>query len=472
MAKQGTTKKSNRSGAGAKRGTFSSYAAAQKFLYDRIDFERTRATRVSRDMFKLDRMRALLSQLGDPHEAVRTVHVAGTKGKGSTCEMAASCLEACGYAVGLYTSPHMVDVRERVRLNGRMISHADFTRLMGDVSRAAAKLDTKTGEPTFFEILTAMAMLYFADQAVDVAVIETGLGGRLDSTNVITPEVSAITAIGIDHTHVLGTTIEEIAREKAGIFKTGVPAITVPQTPEAMATLREVAEERDAPLNVLGEDVDFSYRFESSPALGPHARVCLTTDRCTFEHLPVPLKGEHQAHNCGLALAILDRLTERGFEAPEPKVLTGLESTTASGRLELAWEQPRILLDGAHTPDSVRAAIRAIGAHVPYDSMVMIFGCAADKDVDGMLKEVALGADKVIFTRSKGNPRSTDPADLQRKFADMSPKMTQLCPTVDEAMKTAARAVARDDLVCVIGSFFLAGEAKKWLASREGKRAG
>ncbi len=426
--------------------------------------ERMRLTREMRDRFKLDRTVALMKALGDPQNEFRSVHIAGTKGKGSVASMTASCLEACGYTVGLYTSPHLVDVRERVLLNGAMMSTGEFSRLVDNVASAAKKVETRHGPATFFELMTAMAFLRFAEQAVDIAVVEVGLGGRLDCTNVLTPELCAITAIGKDHTQILGDTVEQIAREKAGIFKKGVQALTMEQTKPVLEALRQCAETAGAPLAVLGKDIEFSFRFEASPDLGPHRRVCVASSRTGFEHLAVPLPGEHQAHNCGLALAILDRLRDRGFETPEPAVARGLARTRVPGRMELAWTKPRILLDVAHNEDSIAALIKAIGGHVPYDSMVMIFGCSADKDLDGMLAKVALGADKVIFTRAANSPRAADPKELQRRFTAMSGKMTQVAETLPDALNLAARAVSRGDIICVTGSFYIVGEAKQHLA--------
>lgn len=462
-----TRSAATRSGARTRRSTgVTTYQSAVRFLYDRMNVEKTRPTRLEEDVFKLDRMRALMGALDNPHDALRCVHVAGTKGKGSTCEMTTSCLTACGYTVGLYTSPHLVDVRERVRIGDRLITQSDFTRLMKPISEAVSRVEQDHGQPTFFEVSTAVALLYFADHAVDVAVVECGLGGRLDSTNVITPEVTAVTAIGLDHTEILGDTPEKIAREKAGIFKPGVPALTFVQPAGVLDALQEVADAVGAPLSVVGRDIDFSSRFESTTARGPHTRVSLTTERSAFEHLPVPLMGEHQAHNCGLALAILDRLAERGFNTPETAVLEGLERTRVAGRMELAWKSPRIILDIAHNPESVRALVKAIGAHIPYDSMVAVFGCCADKDVAGMLDQIGLGADKIIFTRSK-NPRSADPRALQKQFVERSGRMSQTDPDLPSALRLAASAVARDDLICVTGSAYLVGEARKHLIELE-----
>jgi dihydrofolate synthase/folylpolyglutamate synthase len=447
-----------------------SFAAAVRYLLDRTDIERMRADRVTQDMFKLDRMRRLLAVLGDPQNAFRSVHVAGTKGKGSTCEMIATCLEACGYTVGLYTSPHLMDIRERIRLARKPVGQAEFARLAGRVIEASAALTPEDEEATFFELVTAMAFLHFADEAVDIAVIECGLGGRLDSTNVITPLVSVVTSLSLDHTQILGDTIEKIAAEKAGIFKPGVPAITGPQPQAAMDALRAVAAQVGAPLQVLGEEIDFSYRFEQTAPGGPVVRTTLSSPRQTFEHIAVPLKGEHQAFNCGLALAAIDRLAERGFKTPASLVTQGMAQVTLPGRLEQVWEGPRVILDGAHNAESVKCLMKALGTHYAYDSLVVIFGCAADKDIKGMLAQLDTGADKVIFTRAADNKRAADPRELHRRFTDVTGKMSQVAETFEEAVNIARRAVTREDLICVTGSFYLVGDARRYFKDLAAKR--
>jgi dihydrofolate synthase/folylpolyglutamate synthase len=444
------------------------YASAVAWLDERVNVERVRPASIDPHVFKLERMFALVEALGNPHKSFKSVHVAGSKGKGSVCEMTASCLSACGYTTGLYTSPHLVDLRERVRINGREIPEAGFVELLRRVAAAAESISRKHDHATFFEIVTAMAFCHYAEQAVDVAVVEVGLGGRLDATNVIRPEVCAITAIQLEHTQLLGDTVEKIAREKAGIMKPGVPCLTIPQSkPSIHEVFRSAASETGCPLLVLGEDIEFTHRFEASPELGPHQRVSLTSPRSSYEHFPVPLKGEHQAFNCGLALAVVDKLREKGLEAPERRVALGLAATPVRGRMEIVSERPRVLVDGAHNPESVNNLIRAIGAHLRFDSTVIIFGCASDKDVPGMLSKLALGADKIIFTRSTGSSRAVDPRELQRRFAEHHSKMTQTAPNVGEALRIAERAVGRDDLIVVTGSFYLAGEAKRLILERQ-----
>ena len=439
-------------------------AVATRFLMMRPDFERQRNLKYGEDSFKLDRMRKLLDLLGNPHEKVKTVHVAGTNGKGSTVSMIASMLRASGYAVGVYTSPHLIDIRERVQIDGNPIGKADFVETVKTVAKAAEKLGE---QPTFFELLTAVGFAHFAEQAVDIAVIEVGLGGRLDSTNVITPLVSVVTAIDLDHTKLLGATKAQIAREKAGIFKKGVPALFFEQDPEIDAVMRDAAQAAGADLRVVNKDIEFSSRFCVTPDLGPHTRVCLYTKTSRLEHVPVPMPGEHQAVNCGLALAAVDVLKSFGFELPEDKLTAGLASTKVPGRMELVSHRPRILCDGAHNPAAMNALMRCVGAHVPYDSMVCIFGCCSDKDVAEMIDKVNLGADKVIFTRSANTPRASSPEDLQKLFQERSGKMSQVARSVPEAIEMAIRAVSREDLICITGSFYVVGEALKYLQDRK-----
>jgi len=443
------------------------FSSAVRYLYERVDLERMRVIRYDDATFKLDRMAALMDALGNPHQQVRMVHVAGTVGKGSTVAMIASMLQGCGYAVGQYTSPHLTDVRERIAINGQLITRSEFTESMREAAEAAASIDL---DPTFFELTTAVAFKHFAEQAVDLAVTEAGLGGRLDSTNVITPEVTVITRIDFDHMHILGRSLGKIAEEKAGVIKRGVPVITFQQPEEVEEVLRRKTDEIGAPLRVIGKDIEYSCRFAASPDLGPHCRICVVTQTSQFMHLPVPLPGEHQAANCALALAVIDTLKSSGFECPEVPMLEGLKKTRTPGRMELVWDSPRILVDGAHNPAALEALMRCVGAHVPYDSMVCVFGCCEDKDVPEMLRKAVLGGDKLVFTRAKNNPRAMDPDELQRQFADMYGKMNQVARTLPQALDLATRAVGRDDLICVTGSFYLVGEAKKYLTDLDRKR--
>lgn len=444
------------------------YKSALEYLNHLPNYERRTMTARDRGNFTLTRIKRILGDLENPHKAYRSVHIAGTKGKGSTAAMLARMLQANGLKVGLYTSPHIVDVRERITINGEMISEASFSKEAARVAHVVEK--AKADIPTYFEFLTAIAFQYFKDQKIDVAVVETGLGGRLDATNVLKPEVCGITSISFDHMAVLGNTLEDIATEKAGIFKEHVPIVSAPQPRNVKVALKKAAEKLHAPLIVAGEDIEFSYRFESSRAAGPQARICVTTPTSHFDHLPVPLVGEHQAVNCGVAIGILDQLKNRGFKLDDEASISGLSKVSLEGRMEMLCTKPRVIADGAHNASSVEALMRAIGQNVQYDSMVVIFGCCSDKDVEGMMRLIQLGADKVIFTNIQ-SPRSATAADLAAKFVEVSGRMAQTAPTLAEAMVIAEKAITRDDLICITGSFHLVAEAKQLFADHPHRAA-
>jgi len=437
---------------------FKTYKQALKYLCERTDYEKEKHPRYNISTFNLDRMGKLLSLLGDPHKKIPTAHIAGTKGKGSTATMLAKMLESNNYTVGLYTSPHVVNLHERIVVNSEMISEPEMLGLLNRIYAPVEKM-AKTEPLSFFEIMTALAFMHFVDSQVDIAVIETGLGGRLDSTNVIQPEVIGITSLSIDHQDQLGNTIDSIAKEKAGIFKPGIPIVTVQQEPKAMRVLKSEAAAVEAPLSVTGGDLDFSYRFETSREYGPHTRICLTTQTSKFEHLRVPLHGKHQAINCGLALAMLDKLKGRGYKIDNQMAIEGLQRVSLAGRMEMICDNPRVIIDAAHNAASIQALMHAIGQNIPYDSMVVIFGCNQDKDIKGMLSELQYGADKVIFTRSN-SVKAMSPHDLADVYTEICGKMCQTATSLGEALQLAKSAVGREDLICITGSFYLIGQAK------------
>lgn len=439
------------------------YQDALAYLDSLVNYERRPPRPNARGALTLARMKRLLVDLHDPQTAFRSVHIAGSKGKGSTATMLAEMLRGNGLKVGLYTSPHLLDLRERIVFDGHRISEEDMTRLIARIAKIAADYSEEQ-RPTYFEVLTAVAFEYFKNQKADIAVVETGLGGRWDATNVLTPEVCGITNISFDHMAQLGNTLSLIAEEKAGIFKNNVPVVCAPQAQEVKKTLKRVAKESNVPLFFAGDEITFSYRFEASRSSGPQARIGITTPTSHFDHLVVPLVGEHQAINCGVALGLLDQLKVRGLPINDEAAIAGLSKVRLEGRMEMLCDNPRVLVDGAHNAASIEALMRAIGQNVPYDSMVVIFGCCSDKDIPGMLRQIQLGADKIIFTAIK-SPRSADPAELARQLVEVSGRMMQVATSLSEALEIAQKAISREDLICITGSFYLASEAKRLFAN-------
>ncbi len=454
------------------RGAFVNHQAAIDFLDSRVNVERVRPDKVENEVWKLDRMRALLAELGNPHDGLEIVHIAGSKGKGSVCNMLECTLEACGYTTGIFTSPHLIDVRERVRIGSVPIEESLFDRALELCRDAAFVVEAKHGMATYFELLTALSLVVFAQQAVDLVVLETGIGGKLDCTNVVSPRVCGLTRIHLEHTQILGDTLAAIAAQKAGIIKPGTVTISTPQHEEVTCVFQEHAKAAGSPLKFLGDDVLYTRRFQSGVSRGPHARVCVGADEDGFEHMSVPLLGMHQADNCALALAIILELRNHGFDLPERMVTAGLEQINRQGRLERIFDKPPIYIDGAHTPESIHETLKATGGHLDYDSLIVIFGCARDKDVNAMLHQLDRGADKVLFTRAADNPRSMSPDELLCAFRDEvgGKAMAESKNCVRDALKDAARAVTGNDLILLLGSFYIAGEAKALIEERKSRR--
>lgn len=428
-----------------------------EFLNSLANYERISFVQYNTNNFSLNRISRILRSLGNPQKNFKSVHIAGTKGKGSTVAMLAAMLRACGYRVGSYTSPHVISMLERISIDGQPIEEPVFVKMLSEVAAAIER--SRVSRPSYFEVMTATAFKAFERLGMDVAVVEVGLGGRLDCTNVIMPEAVGITSISLDHQRQLGHTKVEIAREKAGTFKPGVPVVSAQQDADVKKVFREIAASVGAPIRFSGDEIEFSYRFEASRGLGRHTRLCVSTGQSKFEHLHVPLLGEHQAVNCGVALGLMDALKSRGFAVDDRAAIEGLANVRLMGRMEVINESPRILVDAAHNASSIEALMRAIGQNMICDSMVVIFGCQKDKDIPGMINRLQLGADKIIFTRTP-SPRTADPQELAAEYAQQSGRNPQVAENLDDAISIALRAISREDLICVTGSFYLVGEAK------------
>jgi len=438
------------------------YDQALSFWYGRINYE-VRAARPG-DL-KLERMRALLQLLGNPHDRVRSVHVTGTKGKGSTCAMLAAILQSAGYRVGLFTSPHLECVEERIQVDRVPISHAELAARMDEVAPAVRQLEAETDrhDPgrlpglTFFEIGTALGFLHFCRRRCDIAIIEVGLGGRFDSTNVCNPCVSVITSVGYDHTAQLGNTLEAIAYQKAGIIKRQVPVVSGVARDGPREIIRAVATELDAPIHELRKDFRYDYLLDPS-----EPKLTITTTRRTYPELSLNLLGTHQAHNAALAVAVCEKLQDAGLSIPNQAIGRGLANVLWPARIELVSKYPAAILDTAHNVPSAEALVDTLARFFPITGRkAVIFGVSSDKQYAEILRILAEYFDHLHLTKYGNNPRSVAPEKLAAVLAEVAPgKPFTIHTTAREAWSAARLNATPEDLLCVTGSVFLAGELR------------
>jgi dihydrofolate synthase/folylpolyglutamate synthase len=396
--------------------------------------------------FGLTSISQLLSALGNPHHRIRCVHIAGTNGKGSTAAFIASILAAAGYKTGLYTSPHLISFTERITINNREISHDSVARLTGHIRDAASPLDSIT----FFECATAMAFTYFAEQKVDCAVIETGMGGRLDATNVIQPILSVITTISREHELYLGNTVLQIAKEKAGIIKRNGVLLTAVRNSAVLRLFRERCRRMKSAMYVLDRDFDLQRQPDNTLAYRGLAR--------DIRRLQLGLRGEHQFDNGALALAAAEVLGRNGFAITDAALRRGLKTVSWPGRLETARSRPLVVFDGAHNPAAMRCLRKSILNDFDYDRMLLVLGIMHDKDIRAMLKEIIPIAGKVFLCRPCMD-RAASTAELARMLQNSGMCCVEM-ESVNDALLRALREARRHDLVCITGSLFTVGEAK------------
>lgn len=418
------------------------YASAVAYLY-----------RLQKHGIKLGlaTMMGLMTRLGMPHARYRALHIAGTNGKGSTAAITAAVLQAAGYRVGLYTSPHLVEFRERIRVNGEMIDESQVALL-------TEHLQARAGEdlsPTFFEYTTAMAFQHFADSEVDVAVIEVGLGGRFDATNVVTPMASAVTTISFDHQEYLGSTLSSIAFEKAGIIKSGVPVVVGRLEDEAWRTINQVARERQA--LVMRLDEDFRTEGETS------GQFCYRSLGVRYDGLNCALEGRHQLDNVACALALLGAAASQGITVTAEAVRAGLSLVDWAGRLEVVGQHPTILLDGAHNP----AAATVLADYLLRSDrfrllrpVVLVLGMMRDKNHRGFAEPLKDLVDEVVLTQPD-LLRAATAQELQASLQGLLPHL-HVVPSLNDAIALARQLATPDGLVCVTGSLMLVGECKAW----------
>jgi dihydrofolate synthase/folylpolyglutamate synthase len=430
--------------------SYMDYRESLDYLMKYADYERLPRSGIVWDLRRIER---LLKRLGDPQHAARTIHVAGTKGKGSTSAMMASILKQAGYRVGLYTSPHLLSFTERIRVDGRPIAEADWARLVEAVQPhvEAENALGDLGELTTFEILTAMAFLHFRDIRVDYQVVEVGLGGRLDATNVVRPDVCIITSISYDHTDVLGDTLAQIAGEKAGIIKPGATVVSAPQAAEAMEVIERTCREKGARLLKVGREV--TWRRTVFDEAGQDLRV---RGRLREYNLRIYLLGRHQLENAACAVATAEVLSEKDKKVTPEAIVAGLRTVDWPGRLQVLRRRPWVVADGAHNAYSMHRLGEALREYFTYNNLILVLGFSGDKDIPGMVAEVAKMTGDVILAASR-HPRSIKPSALLEEFRKRGVE-PRLAGSVSEAVRLALAAAGPVDLICGAGSMFVVAE--------------
>ena len=434
-----------------------SYDGALRRVMGLADFERSTHS-PGHSAFHLERMTLLMEQLDCAHLAVPTVHVAGTKGKGSTSAMIASILTAQGYKVGLYTSPHLHSATERIRVNGQPISQQQFAAIVERLWPTVERIGSSGGYGgvTTFEAMTAMAFVHFRDIGADFQVMEVGLGGRLDSTNIVKPRVCAITSISLDHTATLGDTVAKIAFEKAGIIKEGVPVIAAPQTDEAMTVIVDVARQRGAPLLSVAEHS--SWQKRRSDMCG---QVFTLTSAENAYELETPLLGDYQMENAATAVAIAETLRKQGIELDDDSIKRGVRDVHWPARLQVLATPDKggklLVVDGAHNPYSMERLVEALREHFSYERLILIFGALSGHSATGMLSALLPLSPEVLATHSR-HPRSASGATIAKVATELGLKIAFTSENVGEAARRALEMASEKDLVLGTGSLSIAAE--------------
>lgn len=427
------------------------YQETLNYLYSYVDYSLTHGLQIKPGDFELGRMFEFMDYLGNPQRSYPILHVAGTKGKGSVCALCASALQAAGYRVGLYTSPHLQDYAERIQINGQPIAHDDLIALVDEV-RPYLERGTKL---TTFEITTALAFLHFARQGATAVVAEVGLGGRLDATNIVTPVVSVITSLSYDHMQVLGNTLTEIAGEKAGIIKPEVPVVVSPQPEEARLVLERVAAERAAPLTQVGRDVLFT---PLSHSLDGQALSVWRAKDLQPAHLTIPFLGAHQVENAATAYAALQIGKDYGLPLSAGAIQQGFAGAIWPGRFEILQRQPPVVVDSAHNRDSALRLRQALDDYFPGRPVVLLFGVSDDKDVQGMIAELAPRLREVVTTRSF-HPRAMPPEDLA-ELVRQAGQPARAIEAIEDALPEALSLLDDQAMLLAAGSIFIAAATR------------
>jgi len=430
------------------------YSQAEEYLDSFVNYEQIPGISYAQPGYSLRHVEELLNRMGDPQLAARTIHIAGTKGKGSVAAMIAQVLSDSGYKTGLYTSPHLHTLRERISIDGSLISEAEFAAAMAEVKPfiESMRQDTAFRQPTYFEVLTALAFAYFQKKRVDFQVLEVGLGGRLDATNVARPVICIITPISLDHTQILGNSLEEIAREKAGIIKSGCWVVLSPQPEEAASVITDICREREAKVVQVGKDITW-HKIGGDL----HHQSLAIEGRTSKYQVSIPLLGDFQLENAVVAVAALEILASAGFAISAADIAQGLARVKWPGRFQILQQHPTVLVDGAHNVASMKRLVSNIKSYFSYKRIFLVFGTSCDKDIPGIINELVALSPQVIVTQtphSRAAPLSTLAAEFGKR--GIEPEIRE---TVAEAISRVLYLADKTDIICVIGSLFVVGEA-------------
>jgi dihydrofolate synthase/folylpolyglutamate synthase len=431
------------------------YSQAEEYLNSFTNYELIPGISYAQSGYSLRHVEELLNRMGNPQLTARTIHIAGTKGKGSVAAMIAQVLSSSGYKTGRYTSPHLHNLRERITIDGSLISEAEFAAAMAEVKPfiESVKQDTGFAQLTYFEALTALAFAYFHKKRVEFQVLEVGLGGRLDATNVVTnPAVCIITSISLDHTQILGNTLEQIAREKAGIIKSGCWAVISPQPEEAASAISSICQEKEAKVVQIGKDVSW---HKISGDLRQQSLVI--EGRTSKYQVSIPLLGDFQLENAATAVAALEVLASQGFSVSTADIAQGLAKVKWPGRFQILRQHPTVVIDGAHNAASMKRLVDNIKSYFPNKRILLVFGTSCDKDIPGIINEVVPLAPRVIVTQashSRAAPLPTLVAEFTKRGIEAETR-----ETVKEAIFRALSLASGTDVICVTGSLFVVAEA-------------
>ena len=431
------------------------YRQAEEYLNTFTNYEQIPRVSYAESGYSLNHIEELLNRMGNPHLAAQTIHVAGTKGKGSVAAMIAQVLSTSGYKTALYTSPHLHTIRERIRVDGSLISEAEFAAAMSEVKPfiESMKQDTRFRPLTYFEALTALAFAYFRTRQVDFQVLEVGLGGRLDATNVVPrPLVCVITSVSFDHMQILGNTLAKIAREKAGIIKPSCWVVISPQPPEAASVIAEACKEKEAKAIWVGKDITW---HRIGGALDHQSLVI--KGRYGEYQVTIPLLGDFQLENAATAVAVLEIAASQGFAISPSHIAQGLAKVKWPGRFQIVRQQSTVVIDGAHNVESMRRLVNNLKAYFPNRPIVLVLGTSCDKDIPGMIDELSSLSSEVIVTQAH-HSRAASPQILAAEFTKHG-VTPQTAETVPDALSRALCLVGRAGVICVTGSLFVAAEA-------------